>query len=61
MLLDIIPERTVLRAFITVSIGHVRWETAAVCLFISVEEKGCSYLPPDGVNMKLINYCPVSF
>jgi len=61
MLLDIIAERIVLRAFITVSIGHVRWETAAVCLFISVEEKGCPYLPPDGVNMKLINYCAVSF
>jgi hypothetical protein len=44
-----------------VTCGRRWWETAAVCLFISVEEKGCPYLPPNGVNMKLINYCAVSF
>jgi len=64
MLLDIIPERIALGAFITVSRGHVRTSMMGDCCTMPVykrREKGCPYLPPNGVNMKLINYCAVSF
>jgi hypothetical protein len=64
ILMDIIPERILLRAVITVSVRHVRISRMVDCCVCSwpSKRKWCPYLPPDGVDMKLSNYfCIVVF